>query len=296
MQMTFDQLVIFVAVAERQHLTRAAAHLHLTPSAVSASIKALEQSYDVRLFERVGRGIELTQAGKLFLGEARAILARADEARAALGDLGALRRGSLSIRASQTIANYWLPRRLLAYHQKFPDIELQVDLGNTQTVAEAIVDGSIEIGFIEGFVDAPAIASVVVATDRMVVAVDPQHPLAGSAAVDLEDIAAGTRWIMREPGSGTRSEFEAALSAHSVDPASLDIALTLPSNEAVLSALAGSDCAAVLSLAVVEPFQRAGRIAVLDARLPARQFHLIHHRERHLSAAARELQRLCTEA
>ncbi len=75
--MTFEQLSIFVAVAERQHLTRGAAAIGLTPSAVSASIKALEGFYNVRLFERVGRGIELTQAGRVFLDEAKATLARA---------------------------------------------------------------------------------------------------------------------------------------------------------------------------------------------------------------------------
>lgn len=121
--MTFEQLAIFVAVAEREHLTRAAEALRLTPSAVSASIKALEAFYNVQLFQRVGRGIELTQAGRAFLGEARAVLARAEAASLVLSELGSLSRGKLTIHASQTIATYWLPPRLMAFHDRYPGIE-----------------------------------------------------------------------------------------------------------------------------------------------------------------------------
>ncbi len=79
--MTFEQLSIFVAVAERQHLTKAAEALRLTPSAVSAAIKVLEGFYNVQLFHRVGRGIELTEAGRVFLDEAKAVLSRAQSRR-----------------------------------------------------------------------------------------------------------------------------------------------------------------------------------------------------------------------
>lgn len=291
--MTLDQLAIFVAVAEREHLTQAAAQLHLTPSAVSAAIKALEESHDVRLFDRVGRGIVLTEVGRAFLGEARATLARAAEAQAVLDELAGLRRGTLAIRASQTIANYWLPQRLAAFHQLYPEIELRVDIGNTQTVTQAILDGSIAVGFIEGVIDEPAVSARRVATDRMVVVVDPGHPLARQPRRPLAEIARQTCWIMREPGSGTRSEFEAAMRAMGIDPRTVGVGLTLPSNEAVLSALAGSACAAVLSGTVAEAFLRAGRVAVVDAELPPREFSLIRHRERRESAAARELARIC---
>jgi DNA-binding transcriptional LysR family regulator len=90
---TLEQLRIFVAVAEREHVTRAAAALNLTQSATSAAIQALERRYGARLFDRVGRGISLTETGRVFLEEARAVLARAAAAERALADLGDLRRG-----------------------------------------------------------------------------------------------------------------------------------------------------------------------------------------------------------
>ena len=101
--MTLEQLRIFVAVAEREHVTRAAEALHVTQSAASAAIAALEGRHNVPLFHRVGRRIELTDAGRMFLAEARAVLAKAASAELALGEYGGLKRGNLQLVASQTI-------------------------------------------------------------------------------------------------------------------------------------------------------------------------------------------------
>ncbi len=139
--MTLDQLRIFVAVAERQHVTRAAEALNLVQSAVSAAINALESRHAVKLFHRVGRGIELTEAGGVFLGEARAVLARAQAAELVLADLSGMRRGTLAIQASQTIASHWLPRHLVAFRAAYPDIVLRLGIGNTAEAAEAVRAG-----------------------------------------------------------------------------------------------------------------------------------------------------------
>ena len=115
--MTLEQLRIFVAVAEREHLTRAAEALNLTPSAVSSAIRVLEERYATALFHRTGRRIELTEAGLAFLPEARATLARAQSADLFLTEIGGLKRGTLTLAASQTVAGYWLPPRLMRFHQ-----------------------------------------------------------------------------------------------------------------------------------------------------------------------------------
>ena len=94
--MTLEQLRIFIAVAEKQHVTQAAGELNLTQSATSAAIAALEARYDIKLFDRIGRGIVLTQTGRDFLIEARAVLARARAAAQVLSDLAGLKRGSLT--------------------------------------------------------------------------------------------------------------------------------------------------------------------------------------------------------
>jgi DNA-binding transcriptional LysR family regulator len=117
--MTLEQLRIFVGVAEREHMTRAAEALGVTQSAASAAI-ALEARHDVPLFNRVGRGIELTEAGRMFLDEARAVLGRAATAELTLAEYGGLKRGTLRLVASQTIASYWLPSRLAQFHSRHP--------------------------------------------------------------------------------------------------------------------------------------------------------------------------------
>ena len=139
--MTLEQLRIFAAVAERQHVTRAAEALNLAQSAASASIAALEAQYGTKLFHRVGRGIELTDAGQLFLSEARAVLARAEAAELALAELAGLKRGMLRVRASQTIASYWLPRYLVAFRRAHPGVDLHITAGNTAQVAAAVQGG-----------------------------------------------------------------------------------------------------------------------------------------------------------
>src|SRR5258708_32867371 len=118
--MTLEQLRVFIAVAEKQHVTQAARELNLTQSATSAAIAALEARYGVKLFDRIGRGIALTQTGRDFLIEARAVVARAKAAAQVLNDLAGLKRGSLALAASQTAANYWLPARLETFKQAHP--------------------------------------------------------------------------------------------------------------------------------------------------------------------------------
>ncbi len=286
--MTLDQLRVFVAVAERQHVTRAARALNLAQSAASAAIAALEERYGTRLFHRVGRGIEMTEAGRVFLLEAKAVLARAAAAELALEELGGLRRGTLSLQASQTIASYWLPRHLVAFRRRHPGIEIRLAVGNTEQVARAVHDGAAELGFVEGAVEDPLLASTHVASDRMVVVVPAGHPRADEVRFPPRGLAE-LDWILREPGSGTRSEFEAALAEFGLAPGDLRVVLELPSNESVRAAVEAGAGAATLSELVVTASLRTGVLARLDVELPERAFHVLHHRERRVGRVGEAL-------
>ncbi|MCS0585545.1 LysR family transcriptional regulator [Massilia pinisoli] len=289
--MTLDQLRIFVAVAERQHLTQAADVLALTPSAVSASIRALEERYGTPLFDRVGRRIEVNAAGRVFLDEARATLARAAGAERVLVELAGLARGALALQASQTIASYWLPPLLVRFRATHPQIEVRLDVGNTQSVADAVRDGAADLGLVEGAVDDAALAVDSIGQDRMAIVVAPAHPWARKRKLTAGDLQAA-HWIMREPGSGTRSVLEEMLVAQGVDLAALHIALTLPSNEAVRAAvMSGSDVAALSEL-VAAPYIAAGLLAKVCVTLPPRDFFLLRHRQRYRSRAARAFEEL----
>ncbi|WP_322516332.1 LysR family transcriptional regulator [Rhodopseudomonas palustris] len=276
--MTLEQLRIFIAVAEQQHMTRAASGLNLTQSATSAAIAALEARYDVKLFDRVGRGIVLTQAGRDFLGEARAVVTRARAAAQALDDIAGLKRGALNLAASQTIGNYWLPPRLLAFQRSYPGIALQVTIANTEQVALAVREGRADLGLVEGEVDDPLLTGDRVDGDSLAIVVGKQHQWASAKRISANRLTS-TGWVLRERGSGTRSMFEASLRGAGVDPSSLDVKLELPSNEAIRAAVEGSNYAAAISDLVVAPSLAAGALHRVQFELPSRSFCVLRHRE-----------------
>ena len=282
--MTLEQLRIFIAVAERGHMTQAAQALNVTQSAASAAVAALEARHGVLLFDRVGRRLELSEAGRLFLPEAKAVLAQSASAGRVLDDLAGLERGQVRIAASQTVASYWLPPYLAAFAAARPAIDLSLSVGNTQRVAAAVVDGSADLGFVEGMVDSPVLQRLVVGHDRLSLYAAPDHPLAAKA-VGVADLKA-EQWIIREPGSGTRSAFEAALAKQGVDFASLAVLLELPSNEAVLAAVASSLALTAVSDLAAAPQVAAGALARLAFDVVERPFQLLRHRERVASRAS----------
>lgn len=286
--MTLEQLRVFVAVAERQHMTRASEALHLAQSAVSAAIAALEGRHGTKLFNRVGRGIELTEAGTLFLVEARAVLARAEAAELMLAEFAGLKRGTLLVQASQTIGSYWLPRHLVDFRRAHPDVAIKLAIGNTAQVARAVLDGSAEIGFVEGEVDEPLLSRTEVARDQMVIVVGPDHAWAERGRVETSELR-DTVWVLREIGSGTRSVFEADLRSIGIDPATLDVSLELPSNEAVRAAVEAGLGATVLSVNAAIGGLESGLLHKVAIDLPERSFIALQHKERHHGAAASAL-------
>ena len=287
--MTLEQLRIFVAVAEREHVTRASVALNLTQSAVSAAVQALEGRFQVKLFHRVGRNIVLSEAGRVFLDEARAVLARAAAAERALLDLSGLKRGRLLIAASQTIAVHCLPHHLARFRAAWPEIDLIVTIGNTARVSHAVKEGEAELGFVEDDIDAPMLAARPVAEDRLALIAPPDHPW--SAATAEPDAAARTAasWVMREPGSGTRAVLEAALRARGVAPDALRVVLELPANEAVRVAVAAGAGVSALSEYVISEALARGQVRRVPFVTPTRLFQVLWHRERHRGHAATAL-------
>ena len=284
-RMTLEQLRVFVAVAERQHVTRAAASLNMTQSAASAAIAALEARHGAKLFHRIGRGIELTETGALFLVEARAVLMRADAAELVLAELGDLKRGTLNVQAIQTIANYWLPRHLVAFHQAHPGINLRLSIGNTAQVVTAVHEGEADVGFVGDIIDDPMLKIERVARDQLVIVVGPEHPWVTVGRIDANRLVE-TEWVLRESGSGTRAMFEAALKDLGIRPDKLRITLELPSNEAVRAAVEAGLGATAISASVAAPGLEVGLLRHIQLNLPERDFYAVRHLGRHRSKAA----------
>ena len=277
--MTLEQLRIFLAVADGQHMSRAASKVGLTQSAVSAAIAALEKRHDVRLFDRIGRHIALTEAGRTFVREARSVLDRAETAELVLDDLSHQPRGRIRLYASQTVASYWLPTRLLALHHTYPNIRVELTVGNTSQVAISVEEGRADIGLVEGSVSQLDLHRQVIARDRLVLVMAADHP-----EQDIDELTTPI-WVLREEGSGTRSEFESYLQSKGKRIADLIVALELPSNEAVLAAVRNSKCLSVLSEQTVEAAQAAGWVRTKPLPGAERSFSILTHPERHRTRA-----------
>jgi DNA-binding transcriptional LysR family regulator len=286
--MTLDQLRIFVAVAERGHVTRAAEVLGISQSAASAAIATLESRYYAKLFDRVGRGIELTETGRLFLREARAVLDRASMARSVLQDLAGHATGNVAIAASQTIATYWLPRRLAAFHAANPSVHLKVVIRNTREVESAVVEGEVNFGLVEGPTQHQALTRQHIDQDNLVLVVaadQPPPPVDATGRLNLRAIT----WVIREAGSGTRRGLEDLAFREGLTVDDLKVSLVLPSNESVREAIEAGAGATIISRHVVASAVAAGKLVEIPIELPQREYALVRHRDRHATLAQQAL-------
>ncbi|MCI4679648.1 LysR family transcriptional regulator [Rhodoblastus acidophilus] len=297
--MTLDQLRIFVAVAELEHVTRAARQLNLTQSAVSAAIGALEQRHDMKLFDRIGRRVALTQEGRIFLVEARALLIASQRTEKVLTDIGSLKTGRLNIAASQTTGNYWLPPRLARFAENYPGVGVHLTIGNTHEVAELAAGGEIDLGLVEGAVSDPLLTVTRIYDDELLVVAAPAlaEPFCGAQGAEIYDSAwIDAPWVAREKGSGTREAFEEAIQSLAPIERTRRIVLELPSNEAVRAAVEAGAGLAVMSSLVARASIKAGALVQLPFALPKRPFYVLSHRQLYTSRAAKAMLALMLDA
>lgn len=257
-RMTLDQMEVFLAVAEHLHFTRAAESLHLTQSSVSAAIQNVEAEYGVKLFDRIGRHIEITQAGRLLQEEAKKILDQVALTERGLRELNNLQRGELKIGSSINIGNYWLPEKIYQFKRQYPGITINCTLENAEAIAEGTASGAFDLGLVTTEIKTAlqqCLFQEVISTNRLQIVVGRSHPWFGRSKIDLDDLVK-TEWIMREPGSGAQQVFEQTLRNWGIDPAQLMVILVLSSSEMIKTVVEGGVVAAVLpDLMVVKEIQ-----------------------------------------
>lgn len=209
MRITLKQLEVFIAVAQSGNVTRAAESLNITQSATSMSLSDFETQLGRKLFDRVGKRLQLNDSGRLLLPKALDAIARISEIEAmAASDAPLI--GQLRIGASLTIGNYMLPGLIGSFMRHHAGAHVTLDVANTRHVIQALEQFQIDIGFIEGFCHEPDIEVIPWCRDELVVFAAANHPLAGRQHITPDDLAAAD-WILREPGSGTREVFDNAV-------------------------------------------------------------------------------------
>lgn len=292
MRYTFRQLEVFLAAANTQNITRAAESLAMSQSAASSALKELESQFDIQLFDRVGKRLQLNELGRLFRPQVEALLSQGRELELALDqhtDVGALKVG-----ATLTIGNYLAVGVMARYMRAQPHAKVSLEVANTQTVARRVKDFELDIGLIEGELQSDELEVIPWRPDELLVFCSPEHPYADKGDLNDDDLKAAT-WIMRETGSGTRQTFERGM--HGILP-DLNILLELEHTEAIKRAVEanlGIGCLSRVCLA--DAFRRGSLIplALPDYRRFDRQFYFILHRQKYRSAGIGRWMGLCQE-
>ena len=246
-----NHLALFRAVAEAGGFSRAAAGVHVSQPAISMQVAELEAALGAPLFDRLPRGVRLTDAGETLLGYARRIATLEIEAERAMRELRGLQRGRLALGASTTIGSYLLPAVLGEFRRRHPAIELALTIGNTDDIKQRLIDRTLDLGLTEG---APPedeeLSARVFYGDELIVIAPPGHPFAAPApgkkqprSITSQQLCAQPM-IVREPGSGTREVIDRALAVSGARVG--NVTLTLSSTEAIKRAVAAG-----LGLAVV---------------------------------------------
>ncbi|MER5857732.1 LysR family transcriptional regulator [Streptomyces sp. NPDC059688] len=204
-------LELLLAVARLGSLGAAAREVGITQPAASSRLRSMERQLGVALVDRSPRGSRLTDAGALVTDWARRVVEAAAAFDAGARALRDRRDSRLRVAASMTIAEYLLPGWLLALHAERPDTAVSLLAGNSAKVAELLLAGEADLGFVEGLTVPTGLDSVVIAHDRLIVVTAPGHPWARRRRPLTPEELAGTPLILRERGSGTRQVLDAAL-------------------------------------------------------------------------------------
>ncbi len=209
---TLRQLEIFAAISRREHVTQAAAELHLTQSAVSMALAELERQLNGPLFHRQGRRLRLNDRGRLVQLNGQQLLDRAHDLVALLHGSDERLRGELRLGASNTIGTYLLPRLIGSFKEAHPEASLPLEIGNSEQVELRLLAHQLDLAFVERSPTHRRLDARPWLKDRLVVVGAPGHPLAGRRPLGRRELSAA-RWILREPGSGTLEVFERAMKA-----------------------------------------------------------------------------------
>lgn len=291
MKFTLRQLEVFLAVAHHENLSKAAESLSMSQSAASSALKDLEQLFDIQLFDRIGKRLQINELGRLTQAKADALLVRANEVEMLLERHQQL--GDLNVGATLTIGNYLCVSIMAQYMAEQPDSKVSLTIGNTLEVARKVEQFELDIGLIEGELHHSELDIIHWRDDELVVFCHPDHLLAKKRVLSDEDLLSAN-WILREQGSGTRQAFDRAMFGLLPE---LNVTLELQHTEAIKRAVEANLGVACLSkIALQDPFVRGSLIPLaVSHRDLKRHFYFILHKQKYRTAGINHWIDLCMQ-
>jgi len=290
-RITFRQLETFAKVAELRSYSRAADVLHLTQPAVSIQIRHIAETLGLPLFEQQGRQVELTAAGQELLTTVRELDDVWGRLESAIDELKGLRRGRIRV-ALVTTAKYFLPRILGEFCKRYPEIDIELEVGNRQRIVERMRDNLDDLYVMVYPPEDLETVSYPFLDNELVVVAPLNHPARGQR-IDLETLA-NERFILREIGSGSRRTIDEYLAGRKL---ALSVKLSLASNEAIRALVAAGVGLSILSRHVLPAEPEREGVAVLDvAGFPLRKaWSIVHLKNKVLSLPAQAFLRQLRE-
>ena len=281
--LTLHQLRIFGAVARHGSFARAAQALHLAPPTLSLQVKQLSEIVGLPLFEQIGKRIYLTPAGELLARAAGDVEERLLELADEVAALRGIERGRVRV-AVLTTAQYVVPKLLGAFCAAHPGIDVAMYVGNRETLLQRLAANQDDLYVLGQAPEHLDVISEPFADNPLVLIAPPNHPLAHRRAIDPHHLA-DEPFVLREPGSGTRSTAERFFADHGI---ALRVRLEVGSNEAVKQTVAGGLGVAVLSAHAAAAELALGELVALDVRgFPLlRRWQLAHPTGKRLAPAA----------
>ena len=257
------RLKVFLSVAKNLSFTKASQELFVSQPAITKHIQELETCYQVRLFDRQGNKISLTEAGKLLQEHSEKILEDYKRLEYEMHLLHNEYIGDLKLGASTTISQYVLPPLLANFIAKFPQVNLSLLNGNSREIEAALQEHRIDLGLVEGICRLPNLRYTTFLQDELVAVVHTGSKLSLPDEITPEDLSR-IPLVLRERGSGTLDVFERALSEHNMKLSSLNVLLYLGSTESIKLFLEHTDCIGIVSIRSISRELLSGTFRVME--------------------------------
>ena len=279
MKLTLRQIEIFLNVVKSGRLTNAAKEMHLSQSAISMSIKELENILGRPVFDRINKKLVLNEVGRAFHKEVDPIFKKLSDIEYEFKN--SENKGMIRVGASTTIVDYLMPSIICAYMSAYPDVKITLKEGNTQDIADMIKEGSIDVGFVEGFVSGTDIIKEKIGVDELLI-VTENEAIAKAKPVYIDELAS-MRWVLREEGSGTREVFLDYIKEKVDD---LNVFLELGHTESIKSILKNRECLTCISKISVDKELQESKLFQVDVKNfeCKRDFLMVYHKDKYHSA------------
>ncbi len=259
--LTLRQLTVFEAIARHGSFTRASEELFLTQPTVSMQIKKLTDAVGQPLFEQVGKKIYLTAVGSELFTACRDIFHSLDRFEMTVADMQGLKQGQLRL-AVVTTAEYFIPRMLGPFCQRYPGIEVTLEVFNREHILQRLSDNLDDLYILGQPPEGIAVEYFPFLENPLVVVGPPEHPIATAKRITLKQLAEYP-FIMREPGSGTRQALQRLFDEHKI---SVKVRMELGSNEAIKQAIIGGLGLSALSQHTITAEVATGELAILNVQ------------------------------